>query len=131
MTDMKKANPQNYSQPLSRLLCNLFFFFFLPHAVWLEACLECLAWWLLITSAPASIRPFPLITGLLLSWLGVPVLSLITRCIYSGYALLYVQQMHAIVSNRMPFKMSFCAFCVRLLSPSRFFFLVVLFFQQN
>lgn len=62
----KKANPQNYSQPLSRLLCNLFFFFFffsLPHAVWLEACLECLARGLLITSAAASIRPSPWLQG--------------------------------------------------------------------
>lgn len=45
----------------------------------------------------------PLITGLLLSRLGVPVLSLITRCIYSGYALLDFLQMH---SNRVCSQMS-------------------------
>lgn len=58
----KKANPQNYSEPLSRLLCSRIFSF-LPHAVWLEACLECLAQGLLITSAAASIRSSPWLQG--------------------------------------------------------------------
>lgn len=38
----------------------------------------------------------PLITELPLSRLGVPVLSLITRCIYSGNALLDFPQMHSV-----------------------------------
>ena len=35
----------------------------LPHAVWQQACLECLAWGLLITSAAASIGPSPWLQG--------------------------------------------------------------------
>lgn len=67
------------------------FFFLLPHAVWLEACLECLAGGGGVTHHERGCQHqvVPLITGLLLSGLGVPVLSLITRCIYSGYAALH------------------------------------------
>ncbi|XP_055362219.1 ephrin type-A receptor 7 isoform X2 [Betta splendens] len=49
----------------------------------------------------------PLITGLLLSQrLGIPGLSLITRCIYSGYALLDFLQIHSIDSSRVCSQMS-------------------------
>ena len=94
----KKANPKNYSQSVSRLLCNLFFF--PSHAVWLEACLECLArgrGGLLITSRlPASSRPLDY--RLLLLLLSVPLLSRITRCMYSSAALRFLQ-MHSADSN--------------------------------
>lgn len=48
----------------------------------------------------------PLITGLLLSRLGVPVLSFITRCIYSGYAPLDFLLMHSVGSNQVCSQMS-------------------------
>lgn len=49
----------------------------------------------------------PLITGLLLSQLGIPVLSLITRCIYSGYAWLDFLQIYSIDSNQACSQMHF------------------------
>lgn len=99
----KKANPQNYSQPLSRLLCSLFF-----------SPTSRLAGGLSGVSGPGVThhergcqhQVVPLITGLLLSLLGVPALSLITRCIYSSHAPLDFLQMHSLDSSRVCSQMS-------------------------